>query len=108
MVFGEFAYAYADYLDELGVHRPDMVGPNFDAGKRKGRREVKKFHKELVRKQHHMAAGRYRFLRWRKATVGLPNLIERYVRWFLVRILRVKSLSGRRQEISRDRLADFR
>jgi hypothetical protein len=32
----------------------------------------------------------------------------RYVRWFLVRILRVKSISGKRREIPRERLSRFR
>ena len=108
VVFGEFAYAYADYLDEIGEHRPDMVGPNAGYGKPKPRRQVAKFHRELVRKQAHMRAGRYRLLKWRKATLELKNYVMRYVRWFAVRILRVKSLSGRRREIPRDQLSMFR
>jgi hypothetical protein len=108
VIFGEFAYAYADYLDEIGVHRPDMDGPNKGHGTLRPRREVTKFHRELVRKQRLMQAGRYQLLRVRKATLELRKFVSRYTRWFAVRILRVKSLTGQRQEIPRDRLQQFR
>ncbi len=28
VALGDFSYAYADYLEEMGVHRPRMIGPN--------------------------------------------------------------------------------
>jgi hypothetical protein len=34
--------------------------------------------------------------------------VGRYTRWFAVRILRVKSITGQRREIPRDHLSDFR
>jgi hypothetical protein len=108
VIFGEFAYAYADYLDEIGMHRPDMDGPNKGHGHQRSRREAAKFHRELVRKQRLMWAGRYRLLLWRKATLELRRFAARYARWFAVRILRVKSLTGRRREIPREQLAEFR
>ena len=55
-----------------------------------------------------VAERRYRLLFWRKATLELPRLLRRYLRWFLVRIVRVKSLGGRRQEITREELKSFR
>lgn len=108
VVFGEFAYAYADHLRALGGHVPDLHGPNEGHGTLKPRRQVAKFHRELVRKQALMAARRYRYLKWRKATLEVRSYVMRYVRWFAVRILRVKSLSGQRREIPRERFSGFR
>jgi hypothetical protein len=107
VVFGEFAYAYADFLREIGLHTPELRGPNEGFGTIKPRRQVTKFHRELVRKQALMAARRYKYMKVRKATLELRGYIMRYVRWFMVRILRVKSLSGQRKEISRDRFSGF-
>jgi coenzyme F420-reducing hydrogenase beta subunit len=108
VVFGEFAYAYADHLRSLGLHTPVLDGPNKGWGQLKPDRQVRKFHRELVRKQELMAARRYKYMKIRKATLELRGYIMRYVRWFVVRILRVKSLSGQRKEISRDRFSEFR
>lgn len=108
VVFGEFAYAYAEHLRRLGGHVPELHGPNEGHGTPKPRRQVAKFHRELVRKQALMAARRYRYMKLRKATLELRGYVMRYVRWFLVRILRVKSLSGRRREIPREQLSGFR
>lgn len=108
VVFGEFAYAYAAYLGERGEHVPDLRGPNKGHGSLKPRRQVARFHRELVRKQALMANRRYRYMKYRKATFELKGYVARYVRWFLVRILRVKSLSGRRREIPKEQLSSFR
>ena len=108
VVFGDFAYAYAAYLDEIGVHHPDMVGPNRPAANLVPRREVAKFHRELNRKLALQWARRYRYLKLRKATVELPRHVKRYLDWFLVRVLRIKSLTGQRKEVPRDQLRDFR
>jgi coenzyme F420-reducing hydrogenase beta subunit/polysaccharide pyruvyl transferase WcaK-like protein len=108
VVFGGFAYSYAAYLDDLGRHRPDMVAPGRDRAALVPRREVQRFHSELLRKLELQRAGRYGTLRWRKATLELPRLLGRYWRWFVVRILRVKSLRGEREEVAREKLAGFR
>ena len=108
VVYGEFAYAYAAYLRELGGHVPELHGPNEGWGTLKPRRQAAKFHRELVRKQKLMADRRYRYMKLRKATLEIRGYVMRYVRWFVVRILRVKSLSGQRKEIPRERLSAFR
>jgi len=108
VVFGDFAYAYAAYLDEIGVHHPDMVAPNRGAADLSSRTDVERFHRELMRKLELQWNGRYRFLRLRKATIELPRLLLRYIGWFAVRVLRVKSLTGRRKEVARGRLRGFR
>ncbi|MCZ7528818.1 MAG: Coenzyme F420 hydrogenase/dehydrogenase, beta subunit C-terminal domain [Acidimicrobiia bacterium] len=106
--FGDFAYAYAEYLEEIGEHRPRMVGPNRTAARLSPRREVEAFHREVLRKRELQGQGRYRRLWWRKATADLWPLARRYLRWFFVRVLRVKSLTGRRREIGREKTQVFR
>lgn len=108
VAMGDFAYAYADYLDEIGLHRPDMVGPNRAEADLVDRAEVEEFHRELRVKTALQRQRRYQYLRVRKGTKELRRFLEKYVRWFLVRILRVKSLTGKREEVSRDQLTGFR
>lgn len=107
VVFGEFAYAYADFLRSIGLHTPALVGPNHGYGTLKQRGHVAKFHRELVRKQNLMARRKYKYLKVRKGTLEIRGYVMRYVRWFVVRILRVKSLSGQRKEIPRERFEGF-
>jgi coenzyme F420-reducing hydrogenase beta subunit len=108
VVFGDFAYAYADYLDEVGVHHPRMVGPNRRAAHLVPRKKVAAFHQELLRKLALQSARRYRRLRVRKATVELPRHLMRYLEWFFVRVLKFKSLAGRRREVPKSHLREFR
>lgn len=88
VAFGNFAYAYADYLDEIGEHRPQMTGPNRPLAELAGRSEVEHFHKELRRKLELQRAGRYRLLYWRKATKEIRRYLGRYWDWFTHRVLR--------------------
>jgi coenzyme F420 hydrogenase subunit beta len=108
VVFGDFAYAYADYLGSIGAHRPIMVGPNRIEERLRPRAEAAKFAKELTRKRGLQRQRRYRYLWLRKATKELPKHLKRYVVWFFVRVLRVKTLLGQRSEPSRDEMAAFR
>jgi coenzyme F420 hydrogenase subunit beta len=108
IAMGDFAYAYAEYLDELGLHRPDMTGPNRPAANLSPRTEAAEFHRELRAKTALQRQRRYRYLRLRKATKELRRFVERYLNWFLVRIVRVKSLTGKRREVPRASLRDFR
>jgi hypothetical protein len=108
VVFGDFAYAYAEYLEEQGVAIPVMVGPNRDRATLKPRREVEHFHKELTRKLQLQRAGRYRYLWIRKLTVEFRRFAGRYLTWFFVRVLKVKSLTGKRKELPKEQLSIFR
>ncbi len=108
IAMGDFAYRYAELLDELGLHRPDMTGPNRAEARLVPRREAAAFHRELERKTALQRRRRYRSLYLRKATVELRGLLWRYTRWFLVRVVRIKSLAGRRREVPRAHLRDFR
>jgi coenzyme F420-reducing hydrogenase beta subunit len=108
VIFGEFAYSYADFLLEKEIPVPILDGPNREAGKRMDHDEVQSFYNEYLTKLQLQREGLYRRLWWRKATKGMPQLIRRYYRWFTVRVLRIKSLRGDRQEISRAQLREFR
>lgn len=108
IAFGDFAYAYADHRRALGLHTPDMTGPNRVAASPVDPGEVKRFHAEFERKRELQAARRYRFLWWRKATVELRRHIARYVNWALVRVVKVKSLFGGRKEPDRGDMTRFR
>lgn len=108
IAFGNFAYAYADYLDELGRHRPRMEGPNRPAAQPVGRREVETFHRELQRKLSLQRARRYRFLLWRKATKELGRYVSRYWDWFSHRVLRVGRDPQATRAATRDTTSMFR
>lgn len=108
IAFGDVAYAYADHLDELGLHRPRMEGPNRPAATPVDREVVASFHRELRRKLELQRQGRYRFLWWRKMTRELPRFLSRYWNWFTSKILRISSLKGDRKELSRDQVSIFR
>jgi len=108
IVYGDFAYAYAEYLAEIGKPVPVIIGPNRAEAKLSKRKEVEKFHKEFTRKVELQRAGRYRFLFWRKATVELPRHLQKYINWFFVRVLKIKSILGKRDELDSDLLKGFR
>lgn len=108
VVFGDFAYAYQDYLAARGLPHVEMEGPNRPAAVLADERSVDRFHRELTHKLRLQAKGRYRRLWWRKLTRELPRLLRRYVEWFLVRILRIKSLTGKREEVDRKKIDLFR
>lgn len=108
VIFGEFAYPYADFLREQGIPTPILRGPNRGAGTPVSRSELESFDSEYLVKTELQRDRRYRRLWWRKATKGLPQLFGRYWRWFTVRVLRVKSITGDREEIPRSQLRHFK
>lgn len=108
IAFGNFAYAYADYLDELGLHRPQMDGPNRVAAEPVDRNEVENFHMELRRKLELQRARRYRFLFWRKGTKELGRFISRYWNWFTHRVLRVGRDPNASKSATRETTSIFR
>lgn len=108
IAFGDFSYAYADHLRALGRFVPELQGPNRVSSTPVTGEEVATFLSELERKLVLQRRRQYRYLWWRKATRELPRLARRYLRWFLVRILRIKSITGQRREVSRDQLSGFR
>ena len=85
-----------------------MIGPNRSRATLRPAKEVVHFHKELTRKLELQRAGRYRYLWIRKLTVELRRFAERYLGWFFVRVLKIKSLTGRRREVPKDQMSIFR
>jgi coenzyme F420 hydrogenase subunit beta len=108
VAFGDFAYAYAEYLDELGLHRPRMDGPNRPAAELADRKEVATFHHELQRKLELQRARRYRYLFWRKATKELRRFLSRYWDWFTHRVLRMGRDPSGGQGATRELTSRFR
>ena len=108
VVFGDFAYAYTEHVERLGHHVPHMTGPNRDAARLSPEKDVAFFRRELERKLELQRAGRYRYLWWRKATKELRRFLARYLEWFLVRVVKIKSLLGRRQEVPKEKISIFR
>ena len=85
--FGDFAYAYAKYVKDNGGFCPDLKGPNFKEACLISQKMVKSFHSSLILKRQLQQTGKYKKLWWRKATIELPKLSWRYIRWFLVKSL---------------------
>ncbi len=108
VAYGDFAYAYADYLRRKGRFAPEMVGPNRQRTKLVSDKEVDAFHENNAAKLRLQRARRYRALRTRKLIVELRPYALRYLRWFGVRVLRLKSVFGTRRELAREDLKDFR
>lgn len=108
IAFGDFAYAFADHLRSLGRFVPDLRGPNYSEHQPVSEAETAHFLEELEIKLRLQRQRKYRRLRRRKLTRELPRLAQRYIRWFLVRILKIKSITGEREEVPRESLADFR
>jgi len=108
VVFGDFAYAYTEHVERLGHHVPKMIGPNREAARLAEEKDVAFFRRELERKLELQWAGRYRYLFWRKATKELRRFLSRYVEWFLVRVVKIKSLLGRRKEVPKETISIFR
>jgi len=108
VAYGDFSYAYAEYLKDRGIFVPDTIGPNREEARPWSRQAVELFHRETRLKIDLQRKGRYRYLYWRKLTREFGRFSYRYLRWFFVRILRVKSLLGVRKEIPKDRLEGFR
>jgi hypothetical protein len=108
VAFGNFAYAYANYMDELGLHRPKMDGPNRSMATLVDRDVVEAFHRELQRKLELQRGRRYRFLFWRKATRELGRYLSPYWDWFSHRVLRAGRDRTMRPDKVLESMKDFR
>lgn len=108
VVFGDFAYALGEHLEREGRHHPDMTGPNRPSARLHDPEAVAAFDAELQHKLTLQAQGRYGALWRRKATKEFPRLAKRYLDWFLVRIVKIKSLTGQRQEVPTEKIRVFR
>lgn len=107
VVYGDFSYAYADYVKSLGMFSPTLIGPNKASTKPVSLRSLQNFNKALIRKVPLQRKGKYWTLFICKYTRELDGFILKYVMWFIVRVIRVKSLLGKRKEISSDQMNIF-
>ncbi len=86
--YGDFAYAYAEYLKEQGEFVPDLQAPSRKAAQLVERAEVERQHLETQRKIQLQHAGRYRYLWWRKIWVDYKRYALRFAQKILSRQLR--------------------
>lgn len=109
LVYGEFAYAFSALLRKLGEHAPHLQGPNQGCGRVSPQTAVIKFYDELMLRRKLMMQGRYRALWWRKMFLEGHKITRRYLTWFISRALRLKAITGRDRDLSREELkAKFR
>ncbi|MBT5873509.1 MAG: hypothetical protein HOH43_08830 [Candidatus Latescibacteria bacterium] len=108
LTFGDFSYGYADYLEEKGQFTPKMRGPNREAAQIASQSAIAKIALAFRHKQNMQSQRRYRAIWWRKLTIELGSLLYRYASWFFTRILKARSLTGQRKEISAKRMAVFK
>jgi coenzyme F420-reducing hydrogenase beta subunit len=108
VVFGDFAYAFQDYLRRRDLPHTKMTGPNRNQAVLATEQAVARFYAQIESKLAIQAKRSYRYLWWRKLAVELPALSQRYLNWFFNRLLRVRSLKGERQEVASEKIRMFR
>ena len=107
LVYGQFAYPYADYLREIGTNAPVLKGPNKGHGTPATWPDISDFHSKLVKMNKLMQSGKYRTILLRKLTHEGHRLTWRYMRWLIQRILNVLKLSRKNRSIQHDDLSGF-
>ena len=105
LVYGEFAYAFADLLREEGLHAPELRGPNRGRGRQAPRSVVAAYLAELRVREELMAKGRYWAIWRRKLLREGHRIAMRYLKWFINRALKLKSLTGRDRDLDRSELS---
>jgi hypothetical protein len=107
VIYGDFSYAYADYVKSLGLFAPTLTGPNKAKTKPVSQSYLQKFHKGMTRKLQLQREGKYWTLFIRKYTRESGEFMMKYIKWFLVRVVKIKSLLGKRKEIPSDIMKIF-
>lgn len=108
VVYGDFSYAYAGFLKQQGKYAPEFNGPNKNESKPLKANYLRKFQKNYTRKNRIQREGKYWVLFFRKYSYEIVPFVRKYLNWFGVRILRLKSIAGVREEISSDKFRNFR
>ncbi|MEM7129637.1 MAG: Coenzyme F420 hydrogenase/dehydrogenase, beta subunit C-terminal domain [Chloroflexota bacterium] len=101
--YGDFAYAYANYLDENSLFYPKMIGPNRSEARLSPAREVAAFHKENSYKVQLQHDEHYQWLWWRKVLIDIKKYAVRGLSKYLNRFL----FSGRKTDEASDKVAMF-
>ena len=107
VVYGDFSYPYADFVRENAAHSPELSGPNKAECQPYTREQIEDFHRNFVRKVKLQRQGKYWKLFFLKYTKEFSTVFMRYFRWFMVRIVKIKSLSGQRKEIPSEHMKLF-
>lgn len=109
ITFGDFSYPYGEFLRQLpNTHCPDLKGPNHQSSRPVSIEKVKTFHDEFVLKTSLQQRRQYGKLWWRKLTIEFGKLSAKYINWFFVRFLKIKSLFGLRKESEKPVTSIFR
>ncbi|MBL7139308.1 MAG: Coenzyme F420 hydrogenase/dehydrogenase, beta subunit C-terminal domain [Planctomycetes bacterium] len=80
LTYGDFAYAYAEYLSRAGRFHPHMLAANRPAARPVSLGEAARFDREFAAKTRLQWDGRYRYLWLRKAIVDLPRYAYRFLK----------------------------
>ncbi|OPZ08972.1 MAG: F420H2 dehydrogenase subunit F [candidate division BRC1 bacterium ADurb.BinA292] len=96
--YGDFAYALADCLKSQGQFVPDMTGPNRVAAHLADPDDAASYHRAYLKHRRLQFERKYRALRLRKLTVGLPQISRRYFRWFFIRLLKIDRVFRRERK----------
>ena len=108
ITFGDFSYAYNEYLLQNDRHVPSMDGPNRRSAKLVMNGKIEAFDRELQYKQQLQNRGLYNRLWWRKMTIEFYPFLARYFRWFETRILKYRSLTNAHKKTTKTKTALFR
>ena len=107
VVFGNYSYPLADLVKASGHFAPQLSGPNKIKTNPVSNKELNKFSSRIERKRKMQMSGNYNKLLIYKYTREFKPFLYRYIRWFFVRILKIKSLTGSRKEISSEKIGRF-
>lgn len=86
LVFGDFAYSYAQYLKNIGEYCPNLHGPNYYEATKVPDKEIERFHKELQIKLNMQGTKKYRRMWWRKLILELAlnkRIWKKVLHWIL-------------------------
>lgn len=84
--YGDFSYAYKDFLKERGAFCPEMGGPNRPTAKLVSRHEVRQFHRQNRSKMQLQQQRNYRALWRRKVLMDLPRYGWRFFKKVIQRL----------------------
>ncbi|MCK4982245.1 MAG: Coenzyme F420 hydrogenase/dehydrogenase, beta subunit C-terminal domain [Victivallaceae bacterium] len=107
VVFGNYSYPFAELTRNSGRFAPQFSGPNGEATTPVSNKILEKFGQRIEIKRKMQKSGKYNKLLIYKYTHEFRPFLYRYIRWFFVRILKIKSITGSRKEISSEKVGKF-
>lgn len=107
VVHDNFSIPYREYIDSIGEYTPTFKKPLSKSFRPIEKKHLKKFHKILEKKIQLQRKNRYWTLFYIKYTKELHKFIMKYINWFLIRKIKIKSILGIRKEIPSEKLNNF-